>query len=205
MFAGVGQPTLLHVGAVCVGGVQEGTMQLVQFSPDFSHLPGYPQLNWALLVILRWVGGFAYILRPCGSLQRTFLWGLKFLPLLPPPQVFSVRGFEVLFPNAGTLDCTVCLAPQLFLPVYPHTNVGPPTLQLPPCRESSLTRLPVSAPSTGLDECFFFYSLVVRLPYSSIFWQLWLFFVCNFVVVLLLVVRGGTVCLPMSPSWPEVH
>ena len=56
---------------------------------------------------------------------------------------------------------------------------------------------------TGLDECFFFNSLVVRLPYSSIFCQFWLFFVFKFVVVLLLVVRGGTVCLPTPPSWPK--
>ena len=37
--------------------------------------------------------------------------------------------------------------------------------------------LPVSAPPTGLDECFFFISLVVRLPYSLIFCQFSLFFV----------------------------
>ena len=46
-----------------------------------------------------------------------------------------------------------------------------------PCRESSLPWLPVSAPPTGLDECFFFIPLVVGLPYSSIFCQFWLFFV----------------------------
>ena len=40
----------------------------------------------------------------------------------------------------------------------------------------------------------------VRFPGSSD-----CFFVFKFVVVLLLVVRGGTVCLPMPPSWPEVH
>ena len=49
------------------------------------------------------------------------------------------------------------------------------------------------------DEC----SLVVRLPYSLISCQFWLFFVFKFVVVLLLVVGGGTVYLPMPPSWPE--
>ena len=36
-----------------------------------------------------------------------------------PTGVFSQR-FEPLFPRAGTLDCVVCLAPHLFLPVYPH-------------------------------------------------------------------------------------
>ena len=91
----------------------------------------------------------------------------------------------------------------LFLPVYLCANVGlqglpattlwgllaaawpapchslPPhwVHQLPPCCESSPPQLPISAPPTGLDECFFFTSLVVGLPYSSIFCQFWLFFV----------------------------
>ena len=43
-------------------------------------------------------------------------------------QFFSVRGFEALFPCAGALSCVVCLAPQLFLLVYPYTNVGPSSL-----------------------------------------------------------------------------
>ena len=54
-----------------------------------------------------------------------------------------------------------------------------PVLQLPPCHESSLFRLPVSPPPTGLGECFFFISLVVGLPYSLIFWQFWLFLFLN--------------------------
>ena len=49
-----------------------------------------------------------------------------------------------------------------------------------------------------------FQSAVLRLHFpSSIFCQFWLFFVFKFVVVLL-VVGGGTVCLSMPPSWPEV-
>ena len=77
-----------------------------------------------------------------------------------PPQVISVRGLEVLFPRTGTLGCAVCLTPQLFLPVYPHADVGLPALpaatspalvlQPLPCLESSLPRLSVSAPPTGL-------------------------------------------------------
>ena len=39
------------------------------------------------------------------------------------------------------------------------------------------TWLPLSDPPTSLDECFFFISLVVGLPYSSIFCQFWLLFV----------------------------
>ena len=41
--------------------------------------------------------------------------------------------------------------------------------QLLPCCTSSPPQLPVSAPPTSLDECFFFNFLVVGLYYSSIF------------------------------------
>ena len=101
-----------------------------------------------------------------------------------PTGVFSLR-FEALFPCAGNLGCIICLAPQLFLPVYPQANEGLPA---PPAATSlgppaaALQRvlstwLPISPPPTSLDECVFFNSLVVRLSYSSIFCQFWLFFV----------------------------
>ena len=114
------------------------------------------------------------------------------------PQIFLVRSFEALFPCAGALGGKVCLGPQLFLPVYPHVNVGLPSLPV------LSARLPISALPTGLDERFFFNSLVVGLPYSLIFWRLWLFFVFKFIVVPLLVVRGGTVYLPTPPSLLDV-
>ena len=60
----------------------------------------------------------------------------------------------------------------------PFHNLPPRWVhQPPPCCESSPPSLPVSAPPTGLGEYFFFISLVVGLPYSSIFCQFWLFFV----------------------------
>ena len=77
-------------------------------------------------------------------------------------------------------------------------------LQPPPYHESFLPRLPAFALPSGLDECFFFNSLVIGLPYSLIFWQFWLCFVLKFVVVRLLVVQGGNMYLPMPPSWLEV-
>ena len=86
----------------------------------------------------------------------------------------------------------------------PHPVCKPPPHSSPPATallQVLSTWLPVTAPPTSVDECFLFNSLVVRLPYSSIFWQFWLFFVFKFVVVLLLVVQGGTVCLPTPPSW----
>ena len=124
-----------------------------------------------------------------------------------PTGVFN-QWFEAVLPHTGALGCAVCFPPPMFLLVYLWVNVGPQglpattlwglpaaawlalfhnlpprwDLQLPPCCESSLPRLPVFAPLTsGLDECFFFISLVVRLPYRSIFCQFWLllfFFNC---------------------------
>ena len=44
---------------------------------------------------------------------------------------------------------------------------------------SLLPRLSISTSPTGLDECFFFNSLVVRLPCGSIFCQFWLFLFLN--------------------------
>ena len=73
-----------------------------------------------------------------------------------------------------------------------------------PCHVSFLPWLSFSTPPTSLDDCFFFNSLVVRLPYTSIFWQFWLgFFVFKFVVLLLLLQRGK-VYLFTPPSWLEV-
>ena len=145
-----------------------------------------------------------YILGPHGSLD------LDFFLLLQPPQVFSVRGFEALFLCIGTLRYVVWLAPQLSLLVYPHANVGPPATALPAPSSSHCLAVcpfhpscPSPPPPTSLDECFFFNSLVVRLPYSSIFWQFWLIFVFEFVVVLFLVVGRGKVYLLMPPFWPE--
>ena len=120
-----------------------------------------------------------------------------------PTGVFNQR-FEALFPCAGTLGCTVCLTPQLFLPVYLHANVGPLSARSAASPGVLSARLPVSAPPTGLDECLFFNSLVVELPYGLVFCQFWWFFVFKFVVDLLLVVQGGAVYLPTHPSWPEV-
>ena len=123
------------------------------------------------------MGGFVYVLAPCGSLQKSLLWGWEFLLLqLPCPQVFSQR-FEASFPDTRTMGCAVCLTLQLFFQVYLHTNVG---LHSPPATALLwvlFAHLPISALPTVLDECFFFNCLVVRLPYSSIFCQFWLFLV----------------------------
>ena len=118
-----------------------------------------------------------------------------------PPTGFSVRGFEALFPCAGTLGCTVCLAPQLFLPAYSHTNVGPPGPPATTLPQVLSAWLPISAPPTGLDECFFFNSLVVELPYSLIFCQFWLFLFLNLLSFFWLYEEAQCVYLCLHLGW----
>ena len=103
-------------------------MLLALLSASFHSLPLLPTIRLGPCGADSWVGGFVYFLGSCVSLQWTLLWGWSFL--LPPQssQAFSIRGFEALFPCTGTLYCTVCLAPQLFFPVYLHGNVGLPSL-----------------------------------------------------------------------------
>ena len=120
------------------------------------------------------------------------------------PHIFMARVFEAFFSCTGTLGCVVCLAPQLFLLVYLHVNVGLPAAASPTQSSSRMSSPPLLLP-INLDDCFFFNSLVVGLPYSSIFWQLWLFFVFKFTVVLFLFLQGGKVYLPMPPSWLAVQ
>ena len=57
---------------------------------------------------------------------------------------------------------------------YSTTSLSPPA---PALSRVLSTWLPISAPPTGLDECFFCISLVVGLPCGSIFCQFWLVFV----------------------------
>ena len=85
-------------------------------------------------------------------------------------------------------------------------GISQSTSHQPPCyHASSPPWLPIPTPPTGLDECFFFNSLVARLQYSSIFWQFWLFYVFKLVVILLLVVWGSEAYLPTSPSWLKAN
>ena len=154
--------------------------------------------------------------RTCGSLQRTLLWGWEFLLLLPqPPQVFSVRGFQALFPGTGTLGCAsvslpscssqfICTQmwdPQVRQP-WPHW-VRQLVLQPLPCSESS----PPSCLSPPLLPVWMNVSCLtpwlldfhtVRFSGSSgcfLFLNLFLSFFC---------LSEESVYLPIPPSWPEV-
>ena len=100
--------------------------------------------------------------------------------------LFSIRGLRLYFLMlelwvawSVTWSTSCCLASQLQLcpPCLLHNPPPHWVHQLPPCCEASLPSCPSLPRPTGLDECFFFISLVVGLQYSSIFCQFWLLFV----------------------------
>ena len=75
-------------------------MALDPLSVGFQSLPPLPTSKVGPSGADSPVGGFVYILGPCGSLQGTLLWGWEFLLLPPqPPQVFSIRGLRLYFPE----------------------------------------------------------------------------------------------------------
>ena len=154
------------------GRGQEGAMALLApFSAGLQSLPLLPTITLGPAGADSSVGGLVRALGPCGSLQGILLWGWEFLLLLPQPaQVFSIRGLRLYFPAlepwvAGSASCSLaCPIPRS------ASSLGPPAVAL---------LWVLSAPPTGLNECFFFISFVLGLPYSSIFCQFWLFFVCK--------------------------
>ena len=131
------------------------------------------------------------------------LWGFIF-PMLEPWTAWSVLGLGLRAPKEYLLifihDTWMWDHPfwqhrhrslTTTASLLPHTTISPP-------------QFPGSSPPAFLDEYALFKYLVARLPYSSILWQFWLFFVFRLVVILLMVVWRRKACLPMPSSWPEV-
>ena len=213
MFTRVGQPMSLHCDPVCGGGVREGTVLLAPLSAGFQSLPPPTTHNqiepfwcwfpggWVCIYSrTQWVSSMNSPVRlgvsltatstPTGVFSQRF-WG--FISLHWSPGLHSLSGTPLVPPCLSALGCgTDCSTSHQLAGPGPPATASPWVLS---------ARLPISIPPTSLDECFFFNSLVVGLLYSSIFCQFW-FFVFKF--VLLLFVRGGTVCLPVPSSWPEV-
>ena len=157
------------------------------------------------------MSGSMYILWPHRSLQRPLLWGWGFSPAAATATYFYSQTFwgffsavleprvawSVLLPICSSQFICSQMWDRQLLPFLPSLPVA--TL---PCILSALAAH--FHPSCQFGWMLILYSFIVRLPYSLIFWQFWLFFVFKFVVVLLLVVWGGKVYQPMPPSWPEV-
>ena len=102
-------------------------------------------------------GSFSGHLNPHRFLQSEVL-RLPF-PTLEPWVLWSV-SLPSCSPGLSACKCGTA-----------NCHLACPILQLPPCHGSSPPQLPYSPPPTSLEECFFFNSLVVGLPYNSIFWQ----------------------------------
>ena len=94
----------------------------------------------------------------------------------PPTDFYSQRLWGFGFPMLEPWVAPPLLLPSHFSQLILMRMWDIPVCQLPDCHVSSPPRLPISASPTSLDEHFFFKSLVVRLPYSSIFWQFCFFF-----------------------------
>ena len=187
-------------------------MALAPLSAGFHSLSPLPIFKLGPSGAALQVGGFVYILGPCGSLQGTLLWGWEFLLLPPQPwQVFSIRSLRLYFPALEPWVVQSVLLPScssrfICMWIWDHLLHNPLprwVQQPPPCDESFPGHLPVSAPPTGLDECFFSNSLVAGLPYSSNFCQFWLFFVFKLLLSFFWLCEEAQ-CLPTPPSWP-VH
>ena len=163
-----------------------------QIGPFWSWFPG----GWAC-VCSRTLGLSNELSSEAGSFSHCHLnlhkcfqwevWGFIFLPW--DPGLYRLSRAPVVPRSLSAHKCETTRSTSCHL-----TRPGPPA--------STLLQVLSTLP-TGLDECFF-NSVVVRLPYSSIFCQFWLFFVFKF-VVLLLVVQRDTVYLPMPPSLPKVR
>ena len=96
---------------------------------------------------------------------------------LNPHRFFQSEVLRFYFPSlepwvAWSVLLPSCSSWFICMQMWDH-----PVYQPPPCCASSPPQLPVFVPPTSLNECFFFNSLVVRFPYSSILCQFWLFFV----------------------------
>ena len=110
-------------------------------------------------------GSFSHCCNPHRFLQLEVL--RLYFPTVEPWITWSV-----LLPSCSSWFICMKMWDCLVLNLPPCWVCQPPC-----CCESSLLPLPISDPPTSLDEYFFFVSLVVGLPYSSIFCQFWLFFV----------------------------
>ena len=144
-------------------GSEREQLYLLRSLPVFSHFPGYPQSNWALLVLIPGWVGFCMFWDPvglsnelsceagsfshcCFNPHRCFqseVWG--FISLHWNPGLHNLSRSPVVSPGLSTRKCGTARFANRSL-----TRAGPLVLQLPPCCESCPPWLPVSAHLTGL-------------------------------------------------------
>ena len=162
-----------------------GFLGICPISSHFSHSPYVTGALPAVALVLNpRVGGFAYIVTPCGPFKWSLLKIWQFFPLSQPPLVFIARSYEDLSSwlwNPGL--CSLAWGWDRSLLIFIHHTWCGTTC---PASVTSLghtgsprltTHLHISFLPTHLDECGFFKSLVISLPSSSVFWEFWVLFV----------------------------
>ena len=140
-----------------------------------------------------------YILGPCGPSNELSCEAGSFSHHCNPHGFLQPEVLKLYFPSlepwvVQSVSLPSCSSPFICTRMWDRLVSQPP-----PCHVSCLPQLPITTPPTSLDERFFFNSLVVRFPCSSIFWQ-FLFYVLKLVVILLLVVQGRKAYIPNPPS-----
>ena len=132
---------------------------------------------------------------------------------LNPYRFFQSKVWRLYFPRYGTLGWEVCLAPQLFLPLYLHTNVGPPA---PPAGvwppQSSSHHLSTSPlhPGCPFPPFLLFWMNVSSFsPWLSDFQTIRFSGCCGYFLFLNLLfffwLFEEVMFIPTLPSWPEVR
>ena len=121
-----------------------------QPSPHFQSLTLLPTSKLGPSGADSWVGGFVYILGPVGLSNELSCELGSFSSHHNAHRFLQPEVLRLSFPCTGTLGCMVYLAPQLFLLVYPHADVGTPTAASP--TQSSSYSLPcvLSCRAAGL-------------------------------------------------------
>ena len=144
-------------------------------------------------------GSFSYCLNP----HRFFSWRfIGFISQCWSPGLHGLCRSPVVPPSLSAFKCGISCSASSHLAwstSHPFAHLG---LSAAALLGVLSAWLPISAPPISLDECFFFNSWVVRLPYSLISCQFWLFFVFKLVVVLLFVVwEAQCVYLRLHLGW----
>ena len=192
---------MLYVGE----GPEREQCHLLLSLPAFTHFPHYPHSDWALLVLIpRWVG-LCTFQHPVGlssklscdagsffccplTLHRCFQSELLrlYVPALEPwvVQSVSLPSCSSQFICTRMWDCPGCKP-------LPRCESFPPGCPAPPLL---LVWMNVSSLFPWLSD---FHAVGFSVSSGCSF-------VFKFVVVLLLVVQGGTVCLPTPPTGLEV-
>ena len=141
-----GQPTLLHCGAICWGGVREGTMPLAQLSACLQSLPPLLTSKLDLSSADSQVGGFVYLLGPCECSNGLSCETVGFSHCPNPHKCFQSQVLRLYFP---ALELWV--VPSVLLPScsswFIHMRIWDCRVcQLLPCCNSS----PIRCPSPSL-------------------------------------------------------